>query len=127
MRFIFDTQILLWALSGSERLSGRARSLLEDISNEPFLSVASLWELAIKASIGKLELDTSFSDFVQRELEPRGVHLLPILPRHLDVLVTLPLHHRDPFDRLIIAQALAEDVPVLTSDRAFAQYGVQLL
>ena len=127
MRFLLDTHTFLWFITGDDQLGGQARDILDDIENEIMLSVASLWEIAIKVSLGKLELQQSFADLVPRQLLSNEIGLLPIDPRHLTVLVELPFHHRDPFDRLLIAQAISEGLPVLSGDEAFRDYSVQVL
>lgn len=127
MRIILDTHTFLWFIGGSDRLSGYARSLIEDLTNEKFLSVASLWEMAIKKSLGRLKLDLSFPEMVEREVRGNAMEVLGIRPEHLDELARLPFHHRDPFDRLIIAQSLAEDAPIVGKDEAFEDYPVNLL
>lgn len=127
MRFLFDTHVLLWSLEDDPKLSTVARTLLEDATQEPLLSVASLWEMAIKVGLGKLERKRSFAELMTQKLEPQGIAVLSILPAHLDVLTDLPLHHRDPFDRLIVAQCLAEGVPLLSRDGELDAYGLTRL
>lgn len=127
MRFVLDTHALLWSLENDPMLSATAKALLEDTSHEPLLSVASLWEMAIKISTGKLERNHSISELVTQKLEPSGIAVLPIAPVHLDMVTTLPFHHRDPFDRLIIAACLSEGLPVLSRDGMFDAYGVTRL
>jgi PIN domain nuclease of toxin-antitoxin system len=89
--------------------------------------VASLWEMAIKISIGKLEFAISFTDLVENQLKINKIELLPILPQHLDIVASLPIRHRDPFDRLIIAQSMSEQVPILSKDGVFDNYSVTRL
>ena len=127
MRVLLDTHALLWFLAGDERLSARGRQIIGDPTADLLFSVASLWEIAIKHSIGKLPLARPFAETFPAQLNANAVRALPIEPAHLARLVDLPLHHRDPFDRLIIAQALAEGVPVLTRDRAFGAYPVEVV
>lgn len=103
-------------------LSAAASELLEDTRHEPLLSVASLWEMAIKISIGKLERDHTIAELVTQKLVPSGIALLPILPAHLDIVATLPFHHRDPFDRLMVAQCLSEGLPIVSRDGIFDSY-----
>jgi PIN domain nuclease of toxin-antitoxin system len=104
-----------------------ARNLIEDQANQRFLSVASLWEMSIKVSIGKLELGMTFAELVKREVYGNAIELLEIQPEHLDELAKLPFHHKDPFDRLMIAQSLAEGIPIVTKDGAFGSYPATLL
>jgi PIN domain nuclease of toxin-antitoxin system len=100
--------------------------LIEDQSNQRFLSVASLWEISLKVSIGKLELGISFTELVRREVYGNSIELLEIKPEHLDELVKLPFFHKDPFDRLMIAQSLVENMPMVTKDAAFVSYPLQI-
>ena len=126
-RLLLDTHALLWFLFDDPRLSTRAAQLIEDTQVDKVLSVASLWEITIKLQLGKLELgmplDTFFSDFVRG----RELRLLPIELPHLLAYSALPLHHRDPFDRLLIAQAKTLRMPILTSDESFTRYEVETL
>ncbi len=126
MPAILDTHAYLWYLMDDPRFLRRWHTLLRDRSNEIFVSMASLWEIAIKDTLGKLPLHPPFEEVVD-SVEGQGFSLLPILPGHLIELHRLPLHHRDPFDRLIIAQSLAEQLPVLTVDSKFGLYGIELL
>jgi PIN domain nuclease of toxin-antitoxin system len=118
MRLLLDTHTFLWFIEGSLNLSDVARNLIEDQANQRFLSVASLWEMSIKVSIGKLELGMTFTELVEREVYGNAIELLEIQPEHLDELAKLPFHHKDPFDRLMIAQSLAEGIPIVTKDAA---------
>lgn len=127
MRLLLDTHTLLWFLAGDQRCSRPARAAIEDLDNKVFVSVASLWELAIKLSLRKLELAMPFDQFAAHHFEPDGFGLLPIELDELDWLTTLPLHHRDPFDRLLIAQALVRGMPLLSADAVFDRYGVERL
>lgn len=127
MRALLDTHSFLWFMNGDERLSGTARAILDDIENEVILSVASLWEIAIKTSLGKISLERNFEDLIPQQLVSNEIGVLPIRLKHLSVLTDLPFQHRDPFDRLIIAQAMAEGLPILTRDPAFLDYPVQVL
>jgi PIN domain nuclease of toxin-antitoxin system len=126
-RALLDTHSFLWFIGGSERLSTRARALIEARENPILVSVASLWEIAIKNAIGKLALDRPFAELIPEQLERQQIGILSIELRHLAALTRLPQHHRDPFDRLIAAQALTEGVPVISVDPAMDAYGVQRL
>lgn len=125
MRCLLDTHTFLWFINGDARLGERAREVISNIENEVLLSIASLWEIAIKLSLGKIELEVSFPELVQRQLIANEIGLLSLDPRHLFTLTDLPFHHRDPFDRLIIAQAMSEGMPVLSGDEEFQKYPVQ--
>src|SRR5262249_40614974 len=127
MRFLVDTQAFLWFVMGDARISATARSLIEDENNERLLSIASPWEIAIKVSIGKLTLLEPFDVLVPREIQQNDFQLLAIELRHLGTVVTLPLHHRDPFDRVLVAQARVENVPIVSSDAVFDAYGISRL
>lgn len=126
MRVLLDTHTFLWFVDGSDELSDKARGLIEDVNNQRFLSVASLWEMSIKVSIGKLNLDFSFPDLVIQKVYGNAIDILSISPEHLEQLAKMPFHHKDPFDRLIIAQGLTENMPIITRDRAFASYQADL-
>lgn len=113
---------------GDERLSLTAREKISDPNNELLLSTASLWEISIKVSLGKLEFNLPFSQLIPEQLDLNGIQSLAIQLRHLSALTELPWHHRDPFDRLIIAQALIEDLPLMTRDRHVEHYvGLKLI
>lgn len=127
MRAMIDTSALLWFVSGSDKLSSTARRYIGDLNNEIFISVASLWEIVIKTSLGKLEILLPFDRLISEHLEQNAIMVLPIEKQHLFELIDLAFHHRDPFDRLIIAQAMTEQMPVVTSDAAFSRYPVQLV
>lgn len=127
MRLLLDTHAFLWFIGGSGKLSGPARKLIEDPANERFLSVVSLWEMAIKVSLGRLELALPFTELVEREVQGNAMEMLAIRPEHLDDLAKLPFHHRDPFDRLIVVQSLVEEMPIISKDKAFESYPVKLL
>ena len=124
MKYLLDTHTLLWFLSGDEKLSGRARLLIDDPSNEKFLSIASLWEIAIKAGLGKIDLDKPFEQMFPERLDFNRIRILAITVDSLIKLATLPFHHRDPFDRLIIAQGLVENLPIISVDTDFDAYGI---
>ena len=124
MKYLLDTHALLWFLAGGKQLSGKARQLIEDLDNEIFVSIVSLWEIAIKVSLGKLTLTKSFEDLFPEQLHLNSIEILPITVDSLIKLTALPSHHRDPFDRLIIAQALVEGLPIIGVDSAFDAYGI---
>jgi PIN domain nuclease of toxin-antitoxin system len=127
MKLLLDTHSFLWFIVGHSQLSRLARTLIEDPTHQPFLSMASVWEMAIKVSLGKLKIEAPFEAFLAHQLDLNGIELLPIQLRHVALVTTLPFHHRDPFDRLLIAQAQAEQMPVLSSDPAFDAYPIRRL
>lgn len=128
MRLLLDTHAFLWFIAGSSELSDTARPLIEDPGNAPLLSVASLWEMAIKISLGRLSLGQSFEVLIPQQLALNGVDLLPIDFEHTAAVASLPYHrHRDPFDRLLVAQAMVEGLPIVSRDAAFDAYGIQRL
>lgn len=124
MKLLLDTHTFIWFIMGSPNLSAGARALIEDVANEKLLSVASLWEIAIKSSIGKLTLSAPFAEVIPQQLSLNGFELLNIEIDHAAVVATLPFHHRDPFDRLLIAQAIVEKMPVVSIDAVFDAYPV---
>jgi PIN domain nuclease of toxin-antitoxin system len=125
MKLILDTHSFLYLIDGNSRLSGTARALIEDSSNEKWISTASLWEMAIKVSLGKLELADTFDAIIPNQIVINGFHVLKIQIEHVSVVVKLPFHHRDPFDRLLVAQSLAEGFPIVSADGAFDNYSVR--
>ena len=127
MRLLLDTHTFLWFIDGDTALSPYARQLIEDRTNERLLSIASLWEMAIKASLGRLTLTLSCTDLVAEHVHGNAIELFEILPHHLDILTTLPFYHKDPFDRMIIAQGQAENIPILSRDSAFDDYAIRRL
>lgn len=126
MNYLLDTAAYLWFVTGNTKLSDNARECLEDSSSEVYLSLASIWELAIKSSLDRgLDLPRPFHQFVDEELKADRFQVLNISVAHLKLVASLPHIHRDPFDRLLIAQSLVEALPIITSDRAFDSYDVQ--
>jgi PIN domain nuclease of toxin-antitoxin system len=127
VKALLDTHVFIWAVSEPLRLSPRVRQLLEDGDNEVLVSVASAWEMAIKATTGKLKLSGSATAFVQAKLIEHRMTFLPIQLSHLSRLEKLPLHHRDPFDRLLVAQAIAEDATLITVDAQLRRYKLKTI
>ena len=125
MKLLLDTHALIWFAEGHARLSRGAQDALHDPSNEVFYSVASIWELAIKLSLGKLAMSVKLDDAFERLLERNGLLALPVLYGHAARVALLPLHHRDPFDRLLIAQAEIERMPLVSHDPVIDAYKVQ--
>ncbi len=125
MRYLLDTHALLWFIAEDKQLSSSGQRLILDSSSEIFISTASLWEIAIKINIGNLALNKPFEQLFPDELDFHGIEILDITVDTLVQLTTLPLHHRDPFDRLIIAQAIVEGIPIIGKDEAFDLYDVK--
>ena len=125
MNFILDTHTFLWFIGGEPQLPMKIRTLIEDPANGRFLSVASLWEIGIKISIGKLNIDMPLEELLHHHIEKNAIQILPIRFADIVEVSTMPFHHRDPFDRLIIAQAIVEKVQVLSIDDVFDSYPVQ--
>jgi PIN domain nuclease of toxin-antitoxin system len=115
----------LWFVWSDPQLSERARSLIEDAGNQLFLSAATAWELAIKISTGKLSVGQEIGTFLQSQIEINHLTFLPVSIPHSARVATLPFHHKDPFDRMLIAQSLDEDIPIITNEVLFEQYGIQ--
>ena len=124
MRALLDTHALLWWLSDDARLGACARALIADPENDVLVSVVSLWEIVVKQRVGKLEADFTA---VERAVERGGFTRLGITAAHLRRLATLPMHHRDPFDHLLIAQAMAEDAVLVSGDRDCARYEIRVV
>ena len=122
MAVLLDTHAFLWWVTDDPRLTKRARRTIGGTAC--LLSVASCWEMAIKASLGRLTVPGALDRFVQEQLEVNGFNLLPIALEHTGRVAALPFHHRDPFDRLLAAQALAEDLSLVTADAVFRRYGI---
>lgn len=126
MKLLLDTHTFLWFLDDSPQLSHKGKALLE-ADNALLLSIASLWEIAIKVRLGKLTVAVPIEVLMTQQLTHNDIELLPITVVPLIVVSTLPLHHRDPFDRLLIAQAMVEQLPIVSADPAFDAYPVQRL
>jgi PIN domain nuclease of toxin-antitoxin system len=126
MRILFDTHAFIWWLEESERLSKKARSTIENSETTMLISAATAWELAIKANLGKLN-GLSLVMELRRFIQEEAFEALPISIEHATRAGLLPLHHRDPFDRLLVAQAQALNVPILSADPVLDQYDVQRL
>ena len=127
MKLLLDTHALLWFLGNNPQLSASARQHIENPAREKFVSAASLWEIAVKLSLKKLKLPRPFGEIFPRQLEVNGFEMLPVSCAQLNRLVELPFHHRDPFDRMLIAQAIAEDLIIVTRDPEFSKYPAKIL
>jgi len=126
MKVLLDTHTLIWFTEGSERLSTKAKSAIGDINNIKFISIVSLWEIVIKSSSNKLEFKQSLIE-VNYFLSLNNIQTLTINTDHLNTLSGLPFHHKDPFDRLLIAQAISGKLAVISSDRHFSSYPVEVI
>jgi len=126
MKAILDTHAFLWALAGDARMSRHARDVFAG-STDLFLSMASIWEILIKVQSGKLNLPQPAGPYVLSRLAENRIKTLPISIDHLLAIERLPRHHRDPFDRMLIAQSMEEDWPIITADPKFKQYSVQVI
>ena len=127
MRVLLDTNIFLFAILGDPRLSNEAAKHFLDPENSFLLSMASLWELAIKQSLSKLQMPEPIDRFLSEELGYNRIAVLDIKAEHVFKVAELPFHHRDPFDRILAAQAIAENLPFMTSDPVFQRYGVRVI
>jgi PIN domain nuclease of toxin-antitoxin system len=127
MRLLLDTQVFLWWVGDAGRLSAKAKRAIAQADNECWLSIASVWEMAIKSSLGKLTIDQPIERFVPEQLAANAFRLLGLDMRHVARAASMPRHHRDPFDRLLVAQAEIEGLTVVTSDGALAAYGIETL
>jgi PIN domain nuclease of toxin-antitoxin system len=127
MTVLLDTQAFLWFALGDERLSDVAKSTILDASNKKAISPASFWEIAIKISLGKYLLHEPYEAFMHRGIEGNGFDILAIEPKHTAAVANLPFHHRDPFDRLLVAQSLVEQIPLVSSDSLLDAYGITRL
>jgi|SaaInlStandDraft_7_1057024.scaffolds.fasta_scaffold267368_1 PIN domain nuclease of toxin-antitoxin system len=122
MRLLIDTHAFLWVIHGDARLSAPAREAYLDRRTDLYVSIASFWEIGIKVSLGKLELVSGWLDVLRHEMDVSGIRLVPIEPAHCARLTSIPFHHRDPFDRLIVSQALVGNMSILTADHQLSAY-----
>ena len=120
MRLLLDTHVLVWCLSGDRKLPPATAELVRDPATDVYFSAVSIWEVAIKSALGKLRAD---ANVMLKHLVDEGFKELPVMARHTVATVTLPMHHRDPFDRLLVAQSRLESLRLLTDDRVMALYG----
>jgi len=125
LRLLLDTHVFLWWVTADPRLSRRARTLIADAANTLYLSAASGWEMAIKAGLGRLQMADELERLVPEQMALNGIEGLPVVLAHALRVHALPAHHRDPFDRLLVAQAELEDLAIVTGDPQIAEYGVR--
>jgi len=126
VRYLLDTGVWIWSLDSVERLNKKARELLADGTQDLYFSAASSWEISIKMKIGKLKLPETPMTYVPKRLAAQSIQSLAVSQKHALAVYDLPMHHADPFDRLLVAQARAEGMVLLTADPAFRQYKVDL-
>jgi PIN domain nuclease of toxin-antitoxin system len=127
VRLLLDTHALLWFVLDDNRLSSHAKSAIEKAENDIELSPASYWEIAIKIALGNYTLPESYEPFMERQIAVNRFRILPIEVRHTAQLTTMPHHHKDPFDRVLVAQALTERIPLISNDPRLDAYGVSRL
>lgn len=127
MKILLDSHTLIWFSQNSPKLSQKAINLLEDSRNQLFLSLVSIWEMQIKTQLGKLKLDVSLPEVIDDQIKLNNLRLLPLQLSNIWQLETLPHYQKDPFDRLLIAQAIRENLPILSVDDVFDRYPVQHL
>jgi PIN domain nuclease of toxin-antitoxin system len=124
MKLLLDTHSFIWFFSGNSNLSNTVRELMDDTSHQKLISLASVWEMGIKQSKGKLTLALPLQEYILEKTKLEDFEILPIKLEHLGIIPTLPFYHNDPFDRLLIAQALTENISILSIDIVFDQYKV---
>ncbi|HMF13829.1 MAG TPA: type II toxin-antitoxin system VapC family toxin [Gemmataceae bacterium] len=124
MRLLLDTHALLWSVDDPQKLSTVALAAIQDPANDRLLSAATVWELAIKVGLGKITLSLPYRQWMAKGIADLKLNILPVTVEYADRQSTLPPHHKDPFDRLVIAQALVEGIPIVSADAAFDPYGV---
>lgn len=126
MRVLLDTHVLIWYLEGNQNLSRSHREIIVNSETMVLVSIVSLWELAIKTGLGKLTISRSFTEIL-KQLSRQSIDILDIEPGHVLQVTTLPHHHGDPFDRMIIAQSIVEFLPIITHDQVFSSYGIKVI
>jgi PIN domain nuclease of toxin-antitoxin system len=127
MKLLLDTHTFIWWDSDPSKLSLQVLTLCQDPANQLVVSVVSIWEMQIKVHLGKMNLALPLTDLVDQQLKTNNIYLLPVTLAHVLRLGTLPLHHKDPFDRLLVAQAIEEDATILSRDAIFASYPTRLV
>lgn len=127
MKLLLDTNVLIWMMTAPDGLTWSAREAIANPQSELFASAASAWELAVLQSCGKARFEGPVSTWFTEHLAPFRTRVLPVQLRYIDMLVGLPLHHRDPFDRMLVATAMADGLTIVTSDRTIPSYDVPVL
>ncbi len=125
-RYLLDTHAFIWFVEGNEQLHPHIREAIEDPNNQRFLSIASLWEMSIKVSAGKMEMMRPVATLIEEHVHGNAIELLSINQDHLEAVIELPFHHRDPFDRMMIAQAQVDELILISKDGHFKHYDVDL-
>jgi PIN domain nuclease of toxin-antitoxin system len=124
LKVLLDTHLVLWGMEGEHsRISKKGLAALGSEEFEPVVSAVTFWEVAIKRALGKLDAPADLLP----QIEGAGVELLPVMPRHADRVASLPLHHRDPFDRILVAQAMSEGLPLVSNDESLRQYEIEVI
>ena len=127
MKILLDTHALLWLITGDSRLSKKASKTFLSSDNRLFFSIASLWEICTKISIGKITMSNGWFTNLKDEMAFNAIQWLPIRTEHCAEIAELPFHHRDPFDRMLIAQAITENFSILSKDKKFSEYGIHCI
>ena len=127
MKYLLDTHSLVWFFAGHPNLSNKVREIMEDDNHQKLISLVSVWEMGIKQSKGKFNLFLPLEDYINNNIKLEDFDLLPIKLNHVSLITSLPFHHNDPFDRLLIAQSIIENIPILSKDIAFDAYDVNRL
>jgi PIN domain nuclease of toxin-antitoxin system len=127
VRILLDTHVFLWAITDDPHLSERVRRIFVDSESTVLLSAASVWEIIVKAQAGKLPFPKPAARYLRSQLAKTSVEVLPVMLAHALRVETLPLHHRDPFDRILVAQALEEKIPIASADKALTAYPVNIV
>lgn len=126
MDYLLDTHVVIWAITDDKRLSSKLKTILVNKSNKCFISIVSFWEIGIKFSLGRLELSTDLNEIFDI-INRLGIEILPISPTHILENSKLIFHHNDPFDRLLIGQAISENLTILTKDEQFKKYEISII
>ena len=125
MRLLLDTHVFIWFVLSPAQLSSVTLAAIQNAQNTIYLSLASAWEMSIKSGLGKLSLTQPIEGFVQDQTRRNRFEILPITLQHISAVENLPHHHRDPFDRLLIAQSMTEGIPLITADHSIGAYSVE--
>jgi len=122
MNYLIDTNIFIWFIQGNENFPDKYKNIIENRDNKIFLSIASIWEIAIKHSLGKLELKKTFKELIPGSLIANDINILQLEIKHIEYGINLPFFHKDPFDRIIISQSIVENIPLIYTDEIFNSY-----